>query len=102
MFIKNCFGRVYLLSTTNKKDKEYVQILKGKLKDAKKTPIGICSRFNFSLTRPSGPGQSRSRDVHVCIYIYVPSPCNLFQGLSLALRSHDHFKAFNWSTPPPP
>ena len=27
----------------------------------------------------------------------VPSPCNLFQGLSLALRSHDQFKApFFW------
>ena len=25
----------------------------------------------FSLTRPSGPGQSKSRDVHLCIYIRI-------------------------------
>ena len=37
-------------------------------------------------------------------YIYVPFPCNLFCGLSLALRSHDQFQASigQPSFPPPP
>ena len=33
---------------------------------------------------------------------YVPSPCNLFQSLSLTLRSHDQFQTSHWSTPLPP
>ena len=33
------------------------------------------------------------------IYIYVPFPCNFFQGLSLALRSHDQIPASHWWTP---
>ena len=45
--------------------------------------------------------QSNSRNVHVFMYIYVPSPCNLFQGLSLAVRLHDQFKASHRSTPTP-
>ena len=66
--------------------------------------IANCSLFPhcFSLTWPFGPGQSSSCNVHVCmyefIYIYVPSQRNLFQGLSLALRSHDQFKVSHWST----
>ena len=32
----------------------------------------------------------------------VPFSCHLFQGLSLALRSHDKIPASHWSTPPPP
>ena len=32
------------------------------------------------------------------MYIYVLFSCQLFQGLSLALISHDHFKASDWST----
>ena len=40
--------------------------------------------------------------MYVCIYLYVPFPCNFFQGLSLALRSHDQFNTFHWSTPLPP
>ena len=32
-----------------------------------------CLPYVFSLTQPSGPGQSRSRDVHVCIYMSPPN-----------------------------
>ena len=43
-----------------------------------------CLPYVFSLTQPSGPGQSSSHDVQCpCMYLYVPTPCNLFQGLSL-------------------
>ena len=33
-------------------------------------------------------------------YMYVPFQCQLFQGLSLALRSHDQFETPHWSTFP--
>ena len=46
----------------------------------------------FSLTQPSGPGWSSSRDVR----LYVSS-IQFFQGLSSALRSHDQFQASHWS-----
>ena len=38
------------------------------------------------------------------MYLFVPSPCYFFWGLSLVLRSHDQFKASHWSTllPYPP
>ena len=54
----------------------------------------------FSPTRPSGPICSSSRHVRVCVFIClcVPFPCDLFWGLSLALRSHDQFEASDWST----
>ena len=39
--------------------------------------------------------------INVCIFWYVPSQCNLFQGLSSALRSHDQFQASHWSSLPP-
>ena len=31
------------------------------------------------------------------VYDFVPFPCNFFQGLSLALRSHDQILASHWS-----
>jgi hypothetical protein len=34
--------------------------------------------------------------------MFVPFPCNFFRGLSLALWSHDQFKASHWSNLPPP
>ena len=36
----------------------------------------------------------------VCIFLYlfVPFPCDIFRGLSLALRSHDQIPASHWST----
>ena len=68
----------------------------------------------FSPNRPTGPlgrlGLIVAMSVHmlyVCMHL-VPFPCNFFQVVSLALRSHDHFKASDWSTPlhyqtqPPP
>ena len=45
----------------------------------------------LSLTQLSWPSQSSSCDVRLCICMFVPSQCNLFRGLSLALRSHDQF-----------
>ena len=38
----------------------------------------------------------------VAMFIVYPFHFNLFLGLSLALRSHDHFQASHWSTHPPP
>ena len=53
---------------------------------------------HFSPTRPSGPSWYSSRDV--CLrpspVLPVPFSCYFFQGLSLALRSHDQFKASDW------
>ena len=46
--------------------------------------------------RPSGPRWFRSCNVYVFIYLYGSSAVNLFQGLSMALRSHNQFKARNW------
>ena len=51
--------------------------------------------LQFSPTLPSGPSRSSSHNVHVYI---CPLPAYFFQGLSLALRSHDQFKASHWST----
>ena len=50
------------------------------------------------------PIRSYNWDVCLYVYVYVPFQCNFFQGLSLALRSHDQFKASHWSTllPHPP
>ena len=42
---------------------------------------------------PTGPIRPSSRDVHGYMYIYVPFSCQLVQGLSSALRSHDQFHA---------
>ena len=39
----------------------------------------------FSLTWPSGPGQSSSCDVHLCIYIYIYVPPNVI-----------YFEASHW------
>ena len=36
--------------------------------------------------------------VAMSIYLSVPFPCEFFQGLSLALRSHDQIPASHWST----
>ena len=40
------------------------------------------------------PGQFSSCDVHVCMYLYVPSPFNLFRGLSQAIIPHEITKEF--------
>ena len=36
--------------------------------------------------------------VSVCLFVCTIG-CSFFQGLSLALRSHDQFQASHWSTP---
>ena len=61
----------------------------------------------FSKNRPLG-GFFLLVAMSVCLSVClsVPFPCNIFKGLSLALRSHDQFKASHWSTllpslPPP-
>ena len=55
----------------------------------------------FSPTRPSGMSWSSSCDVRV-LSLFFPFPCDFFQGLSLALWSHDQFEASHWSAPPLP
>ena len=53
----------------------------------------------FLLTQPSGQVSlvvAMSMSMSTC----GPSPCNLFQGLSLALTSRGQFKASHWSNPP--
>ena len=51
----------------------------------------------FSPTRPSGPSWSSSRHVRLLfVCLSVPFPCDFFQGLSLALRSHDQFEVSHW------
>ena len=44
----------------------------------------------------------RSSSRKVCPWrncVSVPSPCDFFRGISLALRSHDQIPAFHWLTP---
>ena len=70
------------------------------------------SQFVFQTTLYSQFSKNRTlgRFFHrvamsVYIYIYIcicPLPMGFFWGLSLALRSHDQFKASHWSTLLPP
>ena len=39
--------------------------------------------------------------VFISVCLAVPFPCYFFSGLLMALRSHDQFKASDWSTIPP-
>ena len=48
---------------------------------------GKISQFFGEITIKSSPP----------IYVYVPFSCPFFQGLSMALRSHDQFEASHWS-----
>ena len=55
--------------------------------------------FKESALRPI---LSSSRDVRLSVCLFVPFPCDFFQGLLLALRSHDQIPASQWSTHPSP
>ena len=39
--------------------------------------------------------------VFISVCLSIPFPCYFFSGLLMALRSHDQFKASDWSTIPP-
>ena len=53
------------------------------------TFVGAGAGQAFSPNRPTGQLWSSSRNVYMSICLYVPFPCDFFQGLSLAHRSHD-------------
>ena len=53
------------------------------------------SWLRFSKNRPLADSFIESRCPSVCLSLYI---CDFFQGLSLALRSHDQIPASHWST----
>ena len=62
-------------------------------------PRELVATKYFLPNRPNGPIWSSSRDISPYPADYlVPLPCNFFWGLSLVLRSHDHFEASHRST----
>ena len=61
-----------------------------------------CGGIFFSLTWLPWLGQSSSCNVHIFIYIHVPSLSNLYWCLPLAQRSHDQSRPLIVTPPPPP
>ena len=57
----------------------------------------------FHRIGPTGPIQSYSHHVRpsVCSSVVLRHQVQFFLGLSLALRSHDQFRATHWSPPRP-
>ena len=58
------------------------------LKYSKQPNVFLNVDSSFSLAWPSWPSQSSSFHVHMCVCMFVPSPWNLFLGLSLANTCH--------------
>ena len=59
--------------------------------------------FSSSFFQSIGPLGRCFHRVAMCVCLFVclsdvPLSCDFFRGLSLVLRSHDQFKASNWST----